>query len=367
MTAARTLLEWYRREARDLPWRRTNDPYAIWVSEIMLQQTRVETVVPYFQSFLRRFPTVERLAAASDQEIQASWAGLGYYRRARQLQAAAKQVAAAGGRLPRTVEGWRSLPGVGAYTAAAVASIAFGVAAVALDTNVERVMARRLGIAEGARSRSSRQRLLEAAEALLVPGAVGAGNQALMELGARICTPRNPSCPACPLGDSCLARQTGTPERYPEPRRRRAPERQRRIAAAVAWDQRWLLVRRPDDAPVLPGTWELPWVEAAAGRAAAASSFAEHYGGQWRLGAPLGGIRHSITYRQIEIEVVAAGLESSDAIAEGIEAGWFTLDELERLPRSSLLGKQMALLAGAANATKTAGGRTHAREANRAQ
>lgn len=342
MTAASTLLDWYRRQARDLPWRRTNDPYSIWVSEIMLQQTRVETVVPYFQSFLRRFPTVERLAEAGDAEIQASWAGLGYYRRARQLHASAKQIAAAGGQLPRTVEGWLSLPGVGAYTAAAVASIAFGVPAVALDTNVERVMARRLGVPEGARSRSSRQQLLEAAAALLVPGAAGAGNQALMELGARVCTPRNPSCPACPLGESCLARQSGDPERYPKPRRRRATERQRRVAAAVAWDQRWLLVRRPHDAPVLPGTWELPWVDAGA----AASSFAERYGGEWRLGAPLGDIRHSITYRQIEIEVVSAGLESTDAIAEGIEAGWFTLDELERLPRSSLLGKQMALLAG---------------------
>lgn len=346
MSAAQTLLDWYRREARDLPWRRSRDPYAIWVSEVMLQQTRVDTVIPFFERFLGRFPTVLRLAAAPEQEVLAAWSGLGYYRRARQLHAAARQIAAAGGELPTTLEGWRRLPGVGAYTAAAIASIAFGEPVAAMDTNVERVIARRLAAA-GAPSQAGRARLLAAATALLVPGCAGEGNQALMELGARLCTPRSPKCTACPIGDSCRARESGDPERYPARRPRRAQERQRLVAAAVACDRRWLLVRRPEGAAVLPGTWELPWVEASA----PAGAFAERYGGKWRLGAPLGGLRHSITYRQIEIEVVAAELENADSVAEGIEAGWFTVAELEALPRSSLLAKQMTLLTAAATAT----------------
>jgi A/G-specific adenine glycosylase len=333
---AQDLLAWFDRHRRDLPWRLSRDPYRVWLSEVMLQQTRVEVVLPYYERFLERFPTVEVLAAAGIDEVLALWSGLGYYRRARQLHAAAREIAAAGA-FPRTLEGWRELPGVGPYTAAAVTSIAFGVAAPVLDGNVERVVSRRLAQAEDAKASSARQRLLAAAAALLDPERPGDSNQALMELGATLCTPRRPRCLLCPLAPGCRARMAGDPERYPAARVKRESEKHRLVMAVAEREGRVLLFRRPDDSPLLAGTWELPWVREE-GEAAPEAALAARYGGTWRLSQRLGEVRHGITWRDLEIGVHRAEVAEAGLAGEA-GAGWFDAGERAGLALSSLVGK----------------------------
>ena len=204
------LLDWYGRGHRDLPWRRTRDPYAIWISEIMLQQTRVQAVIPYYEKFLRRFPTVESLARAAQYEVLACWSGLGYYSRARNLHQAARQIAAAGA-FPRDYESIRSLAGVGDYTAAAVASIAFGADVGTVDTNVARVLGRVFRVRGRAKSAHRTRRLWALAHELVPHGRAGDWNQALMDLGATVCTARAPRCPACPVGVACGSRARYAP------------------------------------------------------------------------------------------------------------------------------------------------------------
>jgi A/G-specific adenine glycosylase len=338
---ARALLAWYDAHRRDLPWRADPDPYRVLLSEVMLQQTRVEVVVPYFHRFLARFPTVEALAAAEVEEVLGRWSGLGYYRRARLLHAAARRLAAGG--FPRTVDGLRELPGVGGYTAAAVASIAFGARVPALDGNVERVLARRLAFGGDPRRAAGRRALVEAALALLDPERPGDGNQALMELGATVCTPRRPACPRCPLAAGCAARAAGDPERWPPPRRRRAVERRRLGVAVVAAGGRVLLFRRPDDSPLLAGTWELPWFDLAPGEDAAVAgppALARRYGGRWLLDPRLATVRHGITHRALTVEAHPARLDAGGGeVAEGPEAGWFDAAARATLPLSSLVEK----------------------------
>lgn len=319
----------------------------------MLQQTRVETVLPYYRRFLERFPTVDDLAAADLDEVLALWSGLGYYRRARQLHAAAEKIAAAGG-FPHTVEGLRELPGIGAYTAAAVGSICFGIVEPVLDGNVERVIARRLALAEDPKRAAARRRLRAAAAELLDPSRPGDGNQALMELGATVCTPRTPRCPHCPLRPGCAAAAAGEPELYPPPRVRRGPERRRLGVAVVESDGRILLFRRPDDSPLLAGTWELPWFELAGGqepRRAGPAALARRYGGVWELGERLARVSHGITHRALEVEALAAavseavadgGGEGGGEVAEGPEAGWFGAADRRRIPHSSLVEKVLS-------------------------
>lgn len=336
---AQDLLTWFDRHRRDLPWRHSRDPYRVWLSEIMLQQTRVEVVLPYYQRFLERFPTADALAAAGIDEVLALWSGLGYYRRARQLHAAAQQVAAAGG-FPSTLEGWRELPGVGPYTAAAVASIAFGVAAPVLDGNVERVVSRWLAQAEDAKSSGPRRRLLAAAETLLDPERPGDSNQALMELGATLCTPRRPKCLLCPLAPGCRAKMAGDPENYPAARVKRESEKQRLVVAVAEREGRVLLFRRPDDSPLLAGTWELPWVREE--EQAPEAALASRYGGAWQLGPRLAEVRHGITFRDLEIGVHRAEVAEAGLAAEGF--GWFDAEGRAGLAVSSLVGKVLAKL-----------------------
>src|SRR5271155_4667718 len=218
-----SLLAWYQRHKRDLPWRRTKDPYRIWISEIMLQQTRVAAVIPYYERFLARFPDVRVLALAPEEEVLRLWSGLGYYSRARNLQAAAKQIMAQhGGEFPRDEESVLALPGIGRYTAAAILSIAFGEKHAVLDGNVARVLAR-LGAIRGDLRESKRwQSLQNAAGELLDPKSSGDWNQAMMELGAMVCTPRAPQCLLCPVAKFCRARQLGLTETIPEKRKKRA-------------------------------------------------------------------------------------------------------------------------------------------------
>jgi A/G-specific adenine glycosylase len=342
------ILAWFDRHRRDLPWRRTKDPYRIWLSEVMLQQTRVETVLPFYNRFLSRFPTVEDLAHAELGEVLALWSGLGYYRRARQLHAAALEIAEGGG-FPTTVDGLLELPGIGAYTAAAVASIAFGVAAPVLDGNVERVLARCLALREDPRAAGGRRQLLAAAAELLDSRRPGDSNQALMEIGATICLPRRPRCLLCPLRPGCRAAAAGDPERYPVARAKRRTERHRLLVAVVESGDRVLLFRRPEDSALLAGTWELPWVPleqaGVPANGAPAAGLAARYGGRWSL-APRGAqVRHGITFRDLEVDVHRAELAWGGEVRGGMAAGWFDAAGRAGLPVSSLVGKVLEALA----------------------
>jgi A/G-specific adenine glycosylase len=338
MRHADALLTWFDRHRRDLPWRRTRDPYAIWLSEVMLQQTRIETALPYYQRFLEKFPTVADLASAEVEAVLTLWSGLGYYRRARQLHAAARRVVEIGG-FPRTVEGLLELPGIGSYTAAAVASIAFGVAEPVLDGNVERVLSRWLALELDPKSREARSRMLEAAASLLDPERPGDSNQALMELGATICVPRRPRCLLCPIASGCKAAREDDPERFPVARPKRERELHRLAVAVVERGGKILLFRRPEDSTLMAGLWELPW--AAVDRAE--EGLSDRYGGRWTLGERLGGVTHSITYRDLELDVHRAKLGRGRT---RIESGWFGEEERGGLPLSSLVKKVLRVLDG---------------------
>jgi A/G-specific adenine glycosylase len=253
------LAEWFDREARKLPWRRTDDPYRIWLSEVILQQTRVDQGRAYYDRFVGRFPTVHDLATASLDDVLKTWEGLGYYSRARNLHAAARMVVDHfDGHLPDTVSELKRLPGVGPYTAAAIASIAFGRPAAVLDGNVIRVIARLASFGEDVTRSAARRRLQSAADTLLDAAHPGAHNEAMMELGALICTPTSPACGRCPVSDPCSAFAEGTQESYPV-KRRRTPIPHYDIAVGIIRhdDGRVLIQKRPVDA-MLGGLWEFP-------------------------------------------------------------------------------------------------------------
>ncbi|MCB1035405.1 MAG: A/G-specific adenine glycosylase [Acidobacteria bacterium] len=338
------LLTWYDACSRDLPWRKNQDPYGVWVSEIMLQQTRVETVIPYYQRFLERFPDVRTLAEAPIDDVLSLWSGLGYYRRARQLHRAAEMVLESGGLFPQTAEGLLELPGIGPYTAAAVASIAFDEVVPVMDGNVERVLSRVLALSEDPRRSTVRRTLLEAAKGLLDQERPGDSNQALMELGATVCTPRNPRCSVCPIAGQCRAHEMGREESFPVAKVRRTPERHRRRVAVVAEGERILLFRRGEDSELLAGTWELPWATAD-GRSVEESEveLAQRYGGLWRLEPQEARVRHSITFRNLELDVHRATVKSEGVVADGPEAGWFSREEISSLPTSSQVTKVLAV------------------------
>jgi A/G-specific adenine glycosylase len=298
------LLSWFDRHRRDLPWRRSRDPYAIWISEVMLQQTQVSTVIPYWQRFLERFPTVESLARAELPEVFALWRGLGYYARARNLHRAAKEIVTChGGSLPPTARELLALPGFGRYTAGAVASIAFGEEAPLVDGNVARVLARAFGV-EGAPGDRARERQLWAIAAELVAGPrPGEFNQALMELGATVCRSDNPSCASCPIRDRCAALSADRVRELPSPRVRPA-KRPLRMAVGV-WRRNGtvLLVRRAERG-LFGGLWELPAVEVAASsdRRAVAKAFHALLG-HVTVGEALGSVRRTLTHRVLTLDL----------------------------------------------------------------
>lgn len=252
------LLAWFDAGHRDMPWRRTKDPYRILLAEYLLQRTRVASGAPYYERFVERFPDVASLAAASEAEVLRAWEGLGYYRRARNLHAAAKSIVRDhGGRVPSDAASLATLPGVGPYTAGAVASIAFGERVPAVDGNVTRVVSRLFRVEEDVTTASGRRRIRDLAASLVPPARAGAFNQALMELGSRTCTPRRPGCPSCPLHEICLARAAGIEARLPRTPPARRP---RTVPVAFAYVRSTggvLLVRRPDS-DILGGLWSLP-------------------------------------------------------------------------------------------------------------
>lgn len=341
----RTLLAWFDAQRRDLPWRRSPDVYPVWVSEIMLQQTRVETARPYFERFLEAFPSIEDLASAKVEAVLSQWSGLGYYQRARRLHAAARQIVDGGGNYPTSVEGWLELPGVGPYTAAAIASIVLGIPEPAIDGNVMRVVSRLLALEEDPKRRPGSRAVASKARDLLDLRRPGDSNQAIMEIGATICLPRRPECSICPLAGGCLAAAAGEPERYPVVGRRVAMERQRRHVVVVERKGRFLLFRRPQDSTRLAGLWELPWMEEVPWDNLEAA-LEQRYGGRWKVGSPKGRVQHSVTNRSFDISVVEASLSSNDEAREGPEAGWFSRSELVAIPVTGLVGKALGLLEG---------------------
>jgi len=251
------LCTWYRDHARDLPWRRTNDPYAVWVSEIMLQQTRVDTVIPYYERFLDRFPTVEALGYASQEEVLKLWQGLGYYTRGRNLHAAARQVVATRHGLPTTVDGWAALPGVGRSTAGAITAITRGIAAPILDGNVRRVLTRLLALREPPGAPVAERILWHTAETLTPGDDAATYAQAIMELGATCCTQRRPDCGSCPWSPECGAHALGLADGLPLKRARRPVPHHVEVAVVLRYGGNVLLARRPQRG-LLAGLWGFP-------------------------------------------------------------------------------------------------------------
>jgi A/G-specific adenine glycosylase len=321
----RLLLAWYARAHRELPWRGTRDPYRIWVSEIMLQQTRAQAVIPYYGRFLERFPTVAALAAASEDDVLALWSGLGYYSRARNLRLAAQQIAAAGS-FPREYDAIRALPGIGDYTAAAVGSIAFGLPHAVLDGNVLRVVARVENDASDISASRTRERFREIAQQWLDPRQSGHFNQALMELGATVCLPRHPLCLVCPLAACCQARGEGTAAQLPVKLRKTTPIRLDGVLLVVRNRGRILLHQRGAATSCMAGFWDLPAPEDLPAA---------------KIGERLGEIRHTITHHHYRLEVrsATAGLPGRDGFR------WFSIAQLAEIPFSTTARKAL-LLAG---------------------
>ncbi len=305
----RRLLAWFRRRKRDLPWRRTANPYCIWISEIMLQQTRVAAVVPYYERFLRRFPTARALARVKPSEVLRLWAGLGYYSRARNLHDAAKHIVAQhAGKFPRDLDAALALPGIGRYTAAAVLSIAYRDPLAVLDGNVARVLAR-LGAIRGDLHAPTRWRgLQELAQQILPARTPGDWNQAMMELGATVCTPRAPRCGECPLASRCEARRRGLQDEIPAARKKRATVKVR-LAAAVLLDpeRRTLLVRAADghageENALFSRMWQFPALKVER-RAAAElrAHLASRFGIEANGAQALPPARHTVTFREVTL------------------------------------------------------------------
>jgi len=324
------LLAWYRQNSRKLPWRDHPDPYAVWVSEIMLQQTRVDTVIPYFEKWMRLFPDVVALANASEQDVLNAWEGLGYYSRARNLHKAAKLVASKfNGQLPRDLTELRSLPGIGRYTVGAIASMAFGMDEPTLDGNLRRVFARLFDVDESADSPAGQKILWDLAAQNLPKGQAGNYNQALMDLGATICVPKNPRCLICPLMEMCEARINGTQELRPVLKAKKAVPHYIHAAAVILQRGRVLLAQRPADG-LLGGMWEFP-----NGRVNAepAKELTKVLNAAYSLKAKrkeaLGVIQHAYTHFKVTVHAFRCETVS---IPKDKNLKWVRLSELENYP-----------------------------------
>lgn len=333
---AAALEEWFRRSARVLPWRGTYDPWHVWVSEIMLQQTRMDVVVPYFLRFVRRFPTVASLAAADQEEVLALWSGLGYYRRARLLHAGARAVVERhGGVIPADAPLLRELPGVGVYTAGAIASIAFERREPVVDGNMQRLIAR-LRMLESPTGSSALHREVSGSARMLVEAAISprAVNQAAMEVGSLICRPVRPLCSECPLSSECAGLSAGRPEQWPV---RRAAAR--RVAMEIPLflvreGQRFLLLQ--SRSPLMGGMFHLPHGNALLDGSLDLSSAVI-------AGAFVGSFRHAITTRDVEFIVYEAGIQHEANLHETGDARWVSASELPNLPHPSYVRKALAL------------------------
>lgn len=343
MSVTQRLLDWFDAHRRELPWRREpRDPYRVWLAEIMLQQTQVATVIPYFERWLERFPTLRALAEAPLDDVLKRWEGLGYYSRARNLHRAARQVVfESGGVIPDTASGLRELPGIGPYTAGAIASLAFNRDEPLVDGNVKRVLGR---LFAGDDRTATVAGLWALAEALLPPGRAGAFNEALMDLGATVCAPAAPRCMMCPVRDACAAFGAGDPEAFP-PKRARPGVPHRHVGTAIITDSagRLLLAQR-ERRGLLGGLWEFPSTDFSEGLDASAGmaphierALRESFGLDVRLAeTDIAGVeRHAFTHFRITRHVARAGVGAAGDVtpraARYRAAGWFARDELDAL------------------------------------
>jgi len=341
-TLSDRLLSWYRENGRSLPWRGHPDPYAVWVSEIMLQQTQVATVIPYFECWMRRFPTIAALADASEREVLSAWEGLGYYSRARNLRAAAALVIRDyAGMLPGDIGALRSLPGIGRYTAAAIASIAFGQDVATIDGNLRRIFARLFNVSEPIERGAKQEVLWDIAKEHLPSGRAGDYNQALMDLGAAICLPRHPLCGRCPLADLCEARALGLQEFRPVKQPRPTIPTRVRAAAVIFRDAKVLVSRRASTG-LLGGLWEFPNVPVDSDPALELGPGLEAaYGLRASPGKALGIVRHTYShFRVLEYVFVCA----ADTAPEGLT--WIPLSALADYPMGKVDRKISSWLEG---------------------
>jgi A/G-specific adenine glycosylase len=316
----RRILNWYQKNQRDLAWRRTRDPYHIWISEIMLQQTRVAAVIPYYARFLNRFPDFPSLAAANEQDLLAAWAGLGYYSRARNLQKAAQKILE-WGKFPNDLANLKALPGVGDYTAAAIASIAFNLPHAVLDGNVIRVLSRLTGESGNVDSLVVRTRLRGVADSIIDPRHPGEFNQALMELGATICLPKQPRCHSCPLTSLCRARESGRQNELPL-KSVRAGKKESEIRLLLIENKGKILAwKRPPESRRMAGFWELPEASQVPGA---------------RLISRIAGFRHTIVNTYYFFDIFRASVPRAPANFQ-----WFSKEELLNLPLSTAARKAL--------------------------
>lgn len=349
-TIPQALLAWYDNHARKLPWRASPgsplpDPYRVWLSEVMLQQTTTAAVAPYFAEFTRRWPTVAALAAEDDAAVMAAWAGLGYYARARNLLACARAVDALGGRFPDTEKGLRALPGLGQYTAAAVAAIAFGRRAVVVDANVERVVARLFAI--DAPLPGAKPAIYAAAEGITPEARAGDFAQAMMDLGATICTARNPRCLLCPLAEHCAGRRPGEPERFPVKAAKKAKPDRVGHAWWIAANGKVRLVKRPGTG-MLGGMRALPddgW--SARGDGSGTPPLA----GPWR---EAGAVSHGFTHFNLRLKVLLY-LGNDWASLAASEGEWWPLSRIEEAGLPTLFAKAARLALAGMEESETCG------------
>lgn len=337
---APALLKWYRQHARRLPWRDLPAPYRVWVSEIMLQQTRVETVIAYFERWMERFPTLEALAGASEQEVLKAWEGLGYYSRARNLHRAARQVMETyAGQLPDDQAELEKLPGIGRYTAGAIASIAFGKDAPALDGNIRRVLARVFNVAVPARSPAGERQLWQLAAESLPPGRAGDYNQALMDLGSSICTPRAPACLICPIAVYCQARALGLQEARPVLDAKPATPHYTVTAAVIFHGGQVLIALRPSSG-LLGGLWEFPGGKVEPGETLEESlrrEIMEELGVTIQVGEPIGVYQHGYTHFKVTLHAFHCQLGDQEPQAlHATQIRWAPLAELDNYPMGKI-------------------------------
>lgn len=342
---ARLLLAWYAQAGRALPWRLTRDPYRIWLSEVMLQQTTVDAVIPYYQRFLERFADVRQLAAAPLDEVISLWAGLGYYSRARNLHAAARTlVADFDGRFPDTLEALMALPGIGRSTAGAIVSIAFDQPAPILDGNVRRVLCRLFALQDNPRSSAAEKKLWRWAQALTSQARPHDYAQAIMDLGATLCVPRRPACPHCPLADLCRARALGLAEQLPLAVRKKSIPEEIRVALLVERVGEILVCRRPYRG-FLGGLWEFPdaLVTDGSNPELVAQELSRHWGG----GAvhPVGDLRHAYSHFRLALHLYRTELSSAEKIAETQECRWLAPHSLHDLALHGAHRKALHLIA----------------------
>ena len=335
-TFSENLLSWYAREGRKLPWRDSPDPYVVWVSEIMLQQTRVETVIPYFERWMKRFSSIAVLAAASEQDVLGAWEGLGYYSRARNLHKAAKLVMDEyHGELPRDLKALRNLPGIGRYTVGAIASMAFGLDVATLDANLRRVFARVFDVSQQADAALGEEILWKLAEQHLPKGRAGDYNQALMDLGSLICIPKNPRCLLCPLGELCQARLQGNQESRPVLKPKEAVPHYIVTAAVIERDGKVLIAKRPSKG-LLGGMWEFPGGKIEKDEALEAClrrEIQEELAAEVEVGEPFGVYEHAYTHFSITLNAFLCTLVGGEPRpVQAAELAWVFSSDLNQYP-----------------------------------